>query len=238
MRLAFISDIHANLVALEAVLRDIDRQKPDQIIFLGDAATLGPQPHAVLAELRRLKPISIMGNHDEFVLDRSTAPELVSDWYADQLTDEDLDFVRTFVDLHKIELDPANKIICYHGSPKSNTDQILPTTPADRLESFLFNTPAEIYIGGHTHIQMMKQYKGRTVVNAGSVGMPFEFVPFSEVSGPRFLPWAEYMILHWDGSNLGVELRRIPLDLDALFRSYSRSEMPEALYWWSLWLSD
>lgn len=238
MRIAFISDIHANLVALEAVLRDIDRQKPEQIIFLGDAATLGPQPAAVMAELRRLKPVSIMGNHDGFCLDRSTAPELVSEWYADQLSDDDLDFIRTFADTYEIALAPDNKIIAYHGSPKANTDQILPTTPADRLESFLFDTPGEVYIGGHTHIQMMKQYKGRTVINAGSVGMPFEFVPFSDVSGPRFLPWAEYTILHWDGDNLGVELRKIPLDLDALFRSYTKSTMPEALYWWSLWLSE
>jgi hypothetical protein len=85
---------------------------------------------------------------------------------------------------------------------------------------------------------MMKQFKGKTIVNAGSVGMPFEFVPFPESTGPRFLPWAEYTILHWDGHQTGVELRKIPIDLDKVFRSYAASTMPEALYWWSLWLAD
>jgi putative phosphoesterase len=238
MRIAFISDIHANLVALEAVLRDIDDKKPDRVIFLGDAATLGPQPHEVLVELRKLGCRSVIGNHDGFILDRGTAPELVSEWYADQLSPDDVDFMHTFEPTIELELDANNRILCYHGSPGSNTDQILPTTPAARLDSFLNGSPGPIFIGGHTHIQMMKQFKGKTIVNAGSVGMPFEFVPFPESSGPRFLPWAEYTLVHWDGRQTGVELRKIPIDLDAVFRSYSQSTMPEALYWWSLWLSD
>ncbi|HUF39859.1 MAG TPA: metallophosphoesterase family protein [Anaerolineales bacterium] len=238
MRIAFISDIHANLVAFEAVLRDIDEKKPDEIVFLGDAATLGPQPRAVMAELRKLGPRSVLGNHDGFMLDHNTAPELVSNWYADQLTGDDVDFLRTFRPTIELELDPDNKILCYHGSPASNTDQILPATPADRLEGYLDGSPGPVFIGGHTHIQMMKQFKGRTVINAGSVGMPFESVPFPETAGPRFLPWAEYTILHWDSRQTGVELRKIPLDMDAVFRSYTRSTMPEALYWWNLWLAD
>jgi putative phosphoesterase len=238
MRIAFISDIHANLVALEAVLRDIDDKKPDEIIFLGDAATLGPQPHEVMVELRRLGCRSVLGNHDGFLLDRLTAPELVSGWYADQLIDEDLDFLRTFQPTIELELDWTNRILCYHGSPASNTDQILPTTPADRLEGYLNGSPGPVFIGGHTHIQMMKQFMGKTVINAGSVGMPFEFVPFPESVGPRFLPWAEYTLVHWDGRQTGIELRKIPLDMDAVFRSYTHSTMPQALYWWSLWLAD
>jgi putative phosphoesterase len=238
MRIAFISDIHANLVAFEAVLRDIDEKKPDEIIFLGDAATLGPQPREVMAALRKLGCRSVLGNHDGFLLHPETAPELVSTWYADQMSGGDLDFLKTFEPIITLELDPDNQVICYHGSPASNTDQILPTTPADRLEAYLDGSPGPIFIGGHTHIQMMKQFKGKTVINAGSVGMPFEFVPFPETAGPRFLPWAEYTLLHWDGRQTGVELRKISLDMDKVFESYTHSTMPEALYWWNLWLAD
>ncbi len=236
-RLACLSDIHANLTAFETVLADLDRQKPDQVIFLGDAATLGPQPRAVMARLRALGCPCIMGNHDAFTLDRATAPDLhwVPDWYARQLTDADLDFIRTFQPRLTLPLTGNRTLLCSHGSPKSNTDQIFPTTPAGKLEAMLEGHPADLYLGGHTHIQMMKQYKGRLVINAGSVGMPFELVPFPE-TGPRFLPWAEYTIINDDGGSLGIELRRIPLDMQKLRESYFSSQMPDATYWYGLWL--
>lgn len=238
MQIAFLSDIHANIVAFEAVLRDLDRVKPDQVVFLGDASTLGPQPRAVMKQLRALNPPCVMGNHDGFVLDRTTAPDLewTSRWFAEQHTPGDLDFLRTFKPTLEIEVDGKTRLYAYHGSPLSNTDQILPTTPAERLDQLVPGPAGHIFIGGHTHIQMAKQYRGRTIVNAGSVGMPFEYVPFSPKDGPRLLPWAEYAILQWRGPDASVELRRVHYDLHELKQSYARSEMPEGMYWWSLWL--
>jgi predicted phosphodiesterase len=61
MRVALISDIHGNLVSLEAVLADIDREGVDQIVCLGDVAGLGPQPREILARLQALGCICIMG---------------------------------------------------------------------------------------------------------------------------------------------------------------------------------
>jgi putative phosphoesterase len=237
MRIAFLSDIHANLVAFEAVLADLEASKPEKIIFLGDAATLGPNPRGVMERLRAINCPCIMGNHDAFVLDRATAPDLdwVSDWYARQLTAGDLDYLRTFLPTLTIPLDEHTSLLCYHGSPQSNTDQILPTTPGEKLEAMLGSQPAEYYIGGHTHIQMMKQYNGRIIINPGSVGMPFEHVPFPE-TGPRFLPYAEYGTLHFESGHFGIELRRVPLDLPRLRQSYFSSRMPDAMYWWGLWL--
>jgi len=238
MQVAFLSDIHANRVAFELVLRDLDRKKPDKIVFLGDAATLGPDPTGVMRLLRTLRPVCVLGNHDSYCLDRHTAPALewVSPWYREQLTDEDMDFLATFRPTNTLELENGLEVLCYHGSPLSFNDQILPTTPADKLECYLDGTESQVYVGGHTHIQMMKQFRGKTIINAGAVGQPFEFVPFSMEHGPRFLPWAEYSLLNWDGSQLGVELRRLPLDKSEIARQYTKSGMPDPLYWFSLWL--
>lgn len=238
MQIAFISDIHANLVAFETVLRDIDRRKPDRIVFLGDACTLGPQPQEVLDLLRSLDCPCILGNHDGFVFDRRSAPDLewTSRWFADQCRPIDLDFLRTFQPALVLDLDESTRVICYHGSPKSNTDQILPSTPEETLDAYLEGYPGRYYLGGHTHIQMMKQFKGKWIINPGSVGMPFERVPFPLEEGPRLLPWAEYAILAWDGTAMGVELRRLPIDMGKLKESYAMSAMPDGMYWWSLWL--
>src|ERR1041384_6523454 len=69
MRLALISDLHANELALDAVLADVQTAGFDQLVCLGDVATLGPRPSAVLARLRALGCPCIMGNHDAFMLD-------------------------------------------------------------------------------------------------------------------------------------------------------------------------
>ncbi|MEO6600819.1 MAG: metallophosphoesterase family protein, partial [Polyangiaceae bacterium] len=69
MRVALISDLHGNELAFNAVLADIARQGVDQIICLGDVATLGPRPRDVLGRLAELRCVCILGNHDEFMLD-------------------------------------------------------------------------------------------------------------------------------------------------------------------------
>src|SRR5580704_5279394 len=83
-RIALISDIHANEVALRAVLAEIRRTGVDQVICLGDVATLGPRPNVVIEILGELGCRCIMGNHDEFLLDAdlvhtySAAPQVVA----------------------------------------------------------------------------------------------------------------------------------------------------------------
>ena len=67
MRIALISDIHSNLIALEAMLADIAQVEVDQIVFLGDLVTLGPQPREVVERVRGLGCPCVLGNHDDFV---------------------------------------------------------------------------------------------------------------------------------------------------------------------------
>jgi len=202
MRVALFSDIHANLVSLEAVLEDIDREPVDQIVCLGDVAVLGPQPHEVMARLAALDCACVMGNHDDDLLHPDeadeVAPEIVglTAWTVDQLSEADLDFVRSFRPRIEIPLGADAALLCYHGSPRSSADRILSTTPAGELEEMLAGYTATAMVGGHNHVQMLRQYGGTLIVDVGSVGAPLEEMPF--VGTPRFLSCAEYAIVHWE----------------------------------------
>ena len=126
MRIALIADIHGNLVALDAVLMDINREQVDQIICLGDVATIGPQPHQVVARLRNLDPISIAGNHESYLLnpdlcaEEGDAPPWLGEmirWSTAQLSRADFDYLRSFQPLLEIRFDAVHSLLCFHGSP-------------------------------------------------------------------------------------------------------------------------
>ena len=130
MRTALISDIHGNLLSLEAVLADMEREQVDQVVFLGDLATLGPQPCEVVARIKSLNCPCIMGNHDTYLIDPSLLRTYTDepwfldtiDWCIQQLSDDDLAFISTFQPTLKVPLDwgdhRANSLRCFHGSPK------------------------------------------------------------------------------------------------------------------------
>lgn len=233
MRIAFISDLHANLVALEAVLRDIDQQRVDSIVCLGDVGDLGPQPAQVIARLRELNCPGIMGNHDIALLEPGQAPQLEipphliepMHWCIQQLTPSDLNFVRSFSPTLEIKLDATTSALCFHGSPQSNTAIILATTPADELDQLLGNTTNTIMIGGHTHLPMFRHHKGRLVVNPGSVGNAFRSSVQTEMP-PTLLPWAQYAIISAIHGALSVDLRRVAFDVASYVQIIQASDIP------------
>ena len=241
MRIALISDIHGNLVSLEAVLADIDREGVDQIVCLGDVAALGPQPREALARLRALGCVCIMGNHDSDLLNldwnhgAGLWPTQVTAWCADQLSEADLDYLCSFRPLVEISLDTQATLLCYHGSPRSSTDRILSTTPSEELDEMLAGHAATVMIGGHNHVQMVRRHKGTVIVDVGSVGLPFDQMPFEDL--PVFLPCAEYGIVSWVDDVLSVDLRQVPVDLHAVKQAALASDMPGTDYWVNSWLA-
>lgn len=232
MRIALISDIHANEIALRAVLVDIGRTGADQIVCLGDVATLGPSPRAVIEILRERGCACIMGNHDEFLIDpaliRSYSKEKpVTDaveWCRGELGREDLDFVRGFERTRQIPLDQRSTLFVFHGSPRSNMVDILATTSADQLDDMLVGADATVMACGHTHLQMLRQHRGTLVVNPGSVGLPFK----EYVSGraPTVLAHAEYATVEAADGRVSVSLHRVPLDVRALREAAQASDVP------------
>jgi len=232
MRIALISDLHGNEVALDAVLADVERAGVDRIICLGDVATLGPRPAAVIERLRDLGCPCILGNHDAFLLDPdlihtyTEVPVVVEavDWCRHRLSDADLDFLGTFLPRLELSLDAQCKALLFHGSPRSHMEDLLATTSPDELDRALAGQEAAVMAGGHTHIQMCRQHRGTLLVNPGSVGAPFK-----EVAGgrpPTILAHAEYATVEATGGAVSVNLRRVPLDRRALREAVAACDNP------------
>jgi putative phosphoesterase len=217
MRLALASDLHGNELALEAVLADAQSAGFDQFVSLGDVATLGPRPREVLSRLRELGCPCILGNHDEFMLDAplvrsySEFPLIVSsvDATREVLTAEDLAFIGTFARTITFE-----DVLLYHGTPRSNMEDLLSVTPPEEVDAMLDGRSARVLAGGHTHIQMMRQHRGMLIVNPGSLGQPFR--EYASGGPPTILPHAEYAIIDVRPRHVSVDLRRVELDRAAL----------------------
>lgn len=217
MRLALVSDLHGNELALEAVLADARRAGYDQLVCLGDVATLGPRPGAVLSRLRDLGCPCILGNHDEFMLDAplvrsySEFPVVVAsvDATREALSADELAFIGTFV--RTLALDD---VFLYHGTPRSNMEDLLATTPQERVDEMLDGKRAVVLAGGHTHLQMARQHRGMLLVNPGSLGLPFR--EYASGGPPVILPFAEYAIVDARADGVSVDLRRVTLDRQAL----------------------
>lgn len=235
MRVALVSDLHGNDVALRAVLSSIARAGVDQIVCLGDTATLGPRPGAVLARLREAATICIMGNHDAFLLDPdlirsySQAPFVVGsvDWCRSQLSADDLAFVRTFQPSVTLPLGDGAELFLFHGSPRSHMEDLLATTPAERLDELLDGHATAVMASGHTHLQMLRQHRGHLLVNPGSVGLPFR--EYAHGGPPTLMPdHAEYAVVEAHHGEIGVTLRRVPVARADVIRDVRSSGMPMA----------
>lgn len=221
MRVALISDLHGNLVALRAAFGHMRGLGVDRVICLGDVATLGPQPGPVLDFLAEQGCPCILGNHDEFLLDAALIhrytelPVIVSavDACRASLSPAQLAFVATFQRTLDLDLDGVN-LALFHGSPRSHMENLLATTPEAALDEALGQRRSTVMAGGHTHLQMLRQHRGTLLVNPGSLGMPFE--SFASGGPPRVLPHAEYAVIEAHRGHVAVTLHRLPIEPGAL----------------------
>ena len=241
MRIGVIADLHGNLVALDTVLGTLAREQLDRLICLGDVAVLGPRPQHVVARLRDLACPVVMGNTDAWLLappdpDRSAPMRELADWTAAQLTDGDMAFIRTFPPTLAIPLDGEATLLCCHGSPRSYDEVITATTPDAALDAMLVgHDAAMIVVGGHTHVQLVRRYGARQIVNVGSVGLPGIGPGTPDLPINRGVAWAEYGILDLGAGDTSIELRRLPLDLERVLADGRASGMPHFDWWRALW---
>jgi putative phosphoesterase len=240
MKVALISDIHSNLSAFEAVLTDIRTEGADQIVFLGDAATLGPQPKETLDLLRTLDCVCIMGNHDAALLDLTRAADLqigaplfpTLAWGHGLLAETDFDFLRSFLPTYQLDLGTIS-LLCFHGSPRSNIEMVLSTTTEEVMDECFAGHSATILTGGHTHVQMLRQRGLQVVINPGSVGSAFMEPFLYDGNTPRLIPWAEYALVRAEKGGWSVDLRRVPFDTEAACRALEAGANPSRDWWLS-----
>ena len=127
-------------------------------------------------------------------------------------------------------------MLCVHGSPRDDTDQVLDSTPRATLEAWCEGYEFDVMVGGHTHVQLLRRLDARTIVNVGSVGMPFARAYEDGGGAPEVLPCCEYGVIDCTGGVLSVDLRRVPLDVARFVASVRASGFPEAEKWLVHWL--
>ena len=167
MTIAFISDIHGNYPALQAVLAELDRRGIDRIYCTGDVVGYYTQINECCRELRARRIPTVMGNHDWYLAGGGFCPRSrsVNDCLAYQrriVEREHLEWLRT-LPVH-LEVDGIGMV---HGGWGDPLDEYLKPT-ADYFASL----PANTFVSGHTHVQTLQRFGGKTYCNPGSVGQP------------------------------------------------------------------
>ncbi|MBV9819003.1 MAG: metallophosphoesterase family protein [Solirubrobacterales bacterium] len=181
-------DIHGNVPALDAVLAQLRDNPPDVVVVGGDVCA-GPMPREVLARLRELPwPTRwLRGNADRAVVmgfDGTIGPELLDHplyagdaWAATFLDATERDFLAGLPPLQALEVDGLGEVLFCHGSARSDEERVTTATPEDRLARILRDAGARVLVGGHTHRQFDRRAGHRRMINAGSIGRPYEREP-------------------------------------------------------------
>ncbi|HKG26323.1 MAG TPA: metallophosphoesterase family protein [Thermomicrobiales bacterium] len=236
MRVAVISDIHGNALALDAVLADLSGEAIDQGVCLGDAVQGGAQPAETVARLRELGWPVVIGNADAWLLtgeetgDEGTATPwmlAVREWSLGQLSEEDRRYIVGFRPTVEFALPGGRGLLCAHGTPRSFDDIIVPETPDAEVVEMIGPVGNAIVCGGHTHTQQLRHLGESFFFNPGSVSLPFRRA-LAE-SPPRVGRWAEYAVLtaEEDGG-VRIEFRRVAYDVERSVAAILGSGMPEA----------
>jgi putative phosphoesterase len=218
---AALCDIHGNLPALDAVLADPAFARADVVVIGGDVVA-GPMPAEVLDRLGQVElPIRwVRGNADREVVasfDRGDTdatmhpddPAARADAFtASRISRAQRDLLAGFEDVVSLE----GALFC-HGSPRNDNEIITVFTPPERLAPMLEGVDEPLVVCGHTHHQFELRAGDQQVVNAGSVGMPYQ--------GDA----AAFWLLVEDGEH---ELRRTDIDVEAVAAAIRASGYPDA----------
>jgi putative phosphoesterase len=172
-RVAVLSDVHGNLPALEAVLAEPDVAGADLVISAGDAVA-GPMPVECFDTLAGLgeRMTFVRGNADRETVARSEQYGL--DWCADRLGEERLARIAEWPLTVSVDVDGVGRVLVCHAVPHDDNEIVTRITPADELAAAFAGVDADVAVCGHTHIQFDRQAGAVRVVNAGSVGSPYE----------------------------------------------------------------
>lgn len=179
MKIAIIADIHGNVLALEAVLKDIAKQNVDDVLNLGDHFSGPLDAHSTANQLIDSDVISIAGNHDRQLIEHTPDKMGASDKVAyEQLSKAAIDWLKSLKPTHVYK----DEIFMCHGTPDSDTtywmeqvsaDGVVNIAPRAQIETQAKGIDYPVILCGHTHTpRMFNLSGGRMLINPGSVGCP------------------------------------------------------------------
>ncbi len=234
MKLAAISDIHGNLGALEAVLKDIRSRGADIIVNLGDILSGPLHPPETADLLMSLDLPTIRGNHERQLLTQDPAEMGKSDLHAHQtLRPEHLKWIAGLPATLRL----SDEVFLCHGTPTSDlvyfleTVEPVRTRPAtrDEVTQRAGDVKAEIILCGHSHTPRLSRLAdGRLIVNAGSVGLQaYDWDQPHEHKMQNGTPHARYVIVEKTSSGWQVEVIAVAYDWERAARLAEANGRPE-----------
>jgi putative phosphoesterase len=234
-RIALLSDIHGNVLALEAVTKQIRRERPDAVLVAGDLVHNGPDPNGAVDALRVLESegaLIVSGNTDIAVGDfdygaafpqyQDGVPDTISaaaEWAHDELGDEQLDWLRRLPAERRIRTADDTLVLVVHASPGSQTRGFDQALDANIIFERAAATDARVICVGHTHVPEVRDLGWKIIVNDGSCGYVFDGEPTAS--------WA--MIDVHEG-NVTAEIRRTEFDAVTVANAISARGLPGDVY--------
>jgi predicted phosphodiesterase len=186
MKVAVLADIHGNLSALERVTEHIAAWQADQVVMAGDVVNRGPQPRVCWQFIENRQQAAgwrlVRGNHEDYVLvhDEPDAPKsgpefeiYRNSYWTYQKMEGKIGCLKAMPDQVSLTGPDGRELRIVHASMRGNRIGIYPETPDTMMAQLIAPPPALICVG-HTHRPLLRQLNDTLVVNAGSVGMPFD----------------------------------------------------------------
>ena len=213
-----MSDIHANLHALEKVIADAEARGVDVFLNAGDSVGFGPCPNEVVELLCEKNVLSILGNYDLEVIEGKAKAKgeknLALKFARKELAKSCEGYLYSLPRELRLEV-AGKKLLVTHGSPESIEEHIYHDTPIERLKPLADAAKADVIIVGHSHEQFQREANGACFVNPGSVGRPGDGNP-----------QAAYAILTFNPFK--VELIRLDYDVEGAADALRKKGLPES----------
>ncbi len=233
LQVALVGDIHGNIVALDAVLKEVRRQRPDLIAITGDLVLNGPRPAEVVRRVRELEAagaIVVQGNTDIAVADfdySAAFPWLeevpaghraAAEWAHEQLADDELDYLRRLPAERRVRDGGAMLLVC-HASPGSQTAGLPVDLDPSVLTERVTRTDADVIGCGHTHVAAIHELGRRIICNAGSCGYSYDNDP-----------GASWAVVTLDAEGSSAELFRTSYEIQEVSDELSLRGLPGDIY--------
>lgn len=211
MRIAVLTDIHGNLPAFEAALDFLGGQQVDQIILGGDIVSGAPDSDLCWRLARSLNCPMIRGNHEGYIADFGTPrgdPLWQTErfgpvqWAVGQLTPTERAEMRALPTVYHPP--DADDLVVVHGSLRSDRDSVSLYTSEEQLAAMFPGCAQSLILRGHNHVGQIRPWGERTIVTAGSVGLPLN----CHLA-------AQFVILERRRSGWSVHHQAVPYDVDA-----------------------
>ncbi len=218
VKIAVLSDVHANLQALEEVIQDAEEREVDVFLNAGDSVGFGACPNEVVELLSEKSALSILGNYDLEVIEGKAKAKgeknLALNFARKELAKSCENYLYSLPRELRLEV-AGKKVLVTHGSPESIEEHIYNDTPVERLKTLAYIAKADVIIVGHSHEQLWRKVNKSCFINPGSVGRPGDGTPK-----------AAYAILSFNP--VKVELVRLDYDVKGAADAIRKKGLPES----------